>query len=44
MKKGIIVKNLKKDLKNVRSRLVCNYEGCGADDGWPLEILISENI
>lgn len=36
VKSPILNKNLKIKVKDlILSKRVCNYEGCGADDGWP---------
>lgn len=34
--KPIMLASVKKLVEKVNMRLVCQYEGCGADDGWPM--------
>jgi len=34
-KKKVINKEFKDKLRHVHLMLICSYEGCGADDGWP---------
>ena len=37
--KLIIIPEIKEQLENVSLQIVCTYEGCGADDGWPQMVM-----
>ena len=33
--KPIMLASVKEFVKKINMMIVCGYEGCGADDGWP---------
>ncbi len=37
--KLIILDEIKEELASVPLQIVCTYEGCGGDDGWPQMIM-----